>query len=173
MRKTLVISAVGAALVLGGTAAALAATGSSLPTTVPSTSTSAAPAAATTSESDARRIATGAVPGSRVTETEMESEAGRRAWKVHLSTADARYEVHVDAADGHVLKTERAGSSPQSAPMTSTTVPTTMRAPGAVVPDDYGRDDSSSGVSDDGPGHDLGDDHGGARDDSGDDNGGR
>jgi hypothetical protein len=156
MRKTLVISAVGAALVLGGTAAALAATGSSLPTTVPSTSTSAAPAAATTSESDARRIATEAVPGSRVTETEVESEAGRRAWKVHLSTSGARYEVWVDAADGRVLKTE----------------PTTMRAPGSVVPDDNGRDDSSSGVSDDGPGHDVGDDHRG-RDGSGDDNGGR
>jgi hypothetical protein len=172
MRKTLVISAVGAVLVLGGTAAAVATTDRAQPAPAPSTSKSAAPAA-TTSESDARRIATGAVPGSRVTETEMESEAGRRAWKVHLSTADARYEVHVDAADGQVLKTERAGNSPQSAPMTSTTVPTTMRAPGAVVPDDYGRDDSSSGVSDDGPGHDLGDDHGGARDDSGDDNGGR
>jgi hypothetical protein len=155
MRKTLVISAVGAALVLGGTAAGIAATGPLQPATAPTTSRPVVTAATTTGEPDARRIATTAVPGSWVTETELGTEAGRRAWKVHLTAADARYEVYVDAADGRVLRTERYAASPQSAPTTSTTAST----PGAIVPDDHGRDGSSRGVSD-GPVHDLGDDHG-------------
>jgi uncharacterized membrane protein YkoI len=169
MRKTLVISAVGAALVLGGTAAAVASTDRTGPAPAPSASTSAG-VAPNTSEADARKIATDSVPGSRVTETDLETENGHPAWKFHLSTADARYEVYVDSADGRILKTERDDDSRQSAPAASTTVPTTPRA---VVPDDHGRDDVSRGGSDDGPGHDLYDDHGGDRPDSNDDHGRR
>jgi len=165
MRKTLVISAVGAALVLGGTAAAVASTDRSEPTPAPTASTSAR-VAPNVSEPDARKTALDSLPGSRVTEVDLETENGRLAWEFHLSTADARYEVYVDAADGRILKTEHDDDSRQAGPAASTTVPTTPRA---VVPDDRGRDGVSRGGSDDGPGHDLYDDHGGDRDRHGSD----
>lgn len=176
MRKTLVISAMGAALVLGGTAAAVAATDRSEPTAAPSTSASpSARVAPAVSEPDARKTALDSIPGSQVTETDLEHEDGRLAWEFHLSTADARYEVYVDAADGRIFKTERDDDARRAAPAASTTVPTT---PPAALPDDRGRTGVARGGSDDGPNHDRYDDHGGDRDrhgsdDSGDDHSGR
>jgi hypothetical protein len=168
MRKTLVISAVGAALVLGGTAAAVASTDRP----EPAPAGGSARVTPNVSEPDARKTALDSVPGSQVTETDLEHEDGRLAWEFHLGTADARYEVHVDAADGRIFKSERDDER-RAAPAASTDVPTT---PPAVLPED--RDGASRGGSDDGPGHDLYDDHGGDRDrhgsdDSDDDHGRR
>jgi uncharacterized membrane protein YkoI len=122
MRKTLIIAATGAVLVVGGTTAAVAAVTTSSPSpsvTAPRTSTA-------IDEAVARTIATAAVPGGTVTEIALVAVQGSTVWKVHVVTATTRQEVFVDATDGRILST-----------------------------------DQRHGGHDDGPYHDLGDDHGG------------
>jgi hypothetical protein len=139
MKKALIIGAVGAILGVGGATAAIA--GATTDDRPHPTAT----AAPTISEPDARRIAVDATPGATVTETDLQTLDGRPAWKIHISTSTGRQEVSVDAANGRILKVEHStGDSPQTSRPTTTTAHRDDRRP-----------------TDDGPGHDIGDDHGG------------
>lgn len=140
MRKTLMIAAVSAALAVGGTTAAVAASHTGTLGTPARTLSSTA-----VDEATARSIATGAVPGGTVTEIQLLTLQGRATWKVHVDTATTRQEVLIDATDGRILSTDQSGGG-----ATSTTGPATSAA-----------DDQAEDGLDDGPGHDLGDDHGG------------
>jgi hypothetical protein len=162
MRKALIIAVLGGVFVVGGTAAATVGATSNdrlQPAVTPSVG-AAASTVPSTSEAEARRIAGEAVPGAQVTEIEQLSVSGRPAWKVHLSTATGRHEVLVAAANGQVLGVERSGGdSPQVSPSVRTTGTEFAPADPRWGVDD-GRDTSRKGT-DDGPNHDVGDDHGG------------
>jgi hypothetical protein len=142
MRKTLMIAAVSAALAVGGTTAAVAASHTGTPSTPTRTLSATA-----VDEATARSIATGAVPGGTVTEIQLLTLQGRATWKVHVDTATARHEVLIDATDGLILSTDQSGGG---------STPTSTAGPATSAGDDQVED----GL-DDGPGHDLGDDHGG------------
>jgi D-alanyl-D-alanine carboxypeptidase len=145
MRKALIIGLVGAVLVIGAAAATTTAATQQPPVTSP---VSAPPAIG---QSDAGRLATDAVRGGQVTEIALVTVGGRPSWKAHVSTATGRHEVFVDAATGQILAVEspNGGFIPASPGS-----PATGAAAGPVT---------SRGGSDDGPAHDLGDDHGGHR----------
>jgi uncharacterized membrane protein YkoI len=168
MRKAFIIGAVGAILTAGGATAAIAAAATDdHPRTPLTTSTTPAAASTTISETDARRIAAESVPGATITETGLESVGGRQAWKIHLNTTTGRQEVFVDAATGQILRTDRSnGDTPRPTPATTSSrmipipsraTPTTTRQDDRPSTDDHGH----RGGADDGPGHDVGDDHGG------------
>jgi hypothetical protein len=153
MRKVFVAVGVVAVLAVGGAAAAT--TGATRPrpaaTSSVSSSTSSVGAAPAIGQFDAGVIAANSVPGGQVTEIALLMVGGRPAWKAHVSTATARHEVFVDAANGQILAADLAsGGSLPASPSTSATV-----APASPV--------TPRGGSDDGLPHDLGDDHGGRR----------
>jgi hypothetical protein len=158
LRKALVIGVVGAALIVGGAAAATAGVGTNdRSTTTVSSSTA-------ISQSEAGRIGANAIPGGQVTEVNLQTVGGRPAWAVHISTSTGRQEVFVDAGNGQILTVERSnGGSPAAGPSSHAASATTS----PVTP--YGNGRSGVGGAlprggyDDGPGHDLGDDHGGRR----------
>jgi hypothetical protein len=146
MRNALMIGLVGAMLVVG--AAAVATTTATRPQPAATPSVSTPPAIG---QSEAGRIAADAVPGGQVTEIALLTVGGHPSWKAHVSTATGRHEVVVDAANGQILAVERTNSGSLPANPNS---PATAAAASPVTP---------SESSDDGPAHDLGDDHGGHR----------
>jgi hypothetical protein len=133
MRKSVVI-AIGAAAIVAAVASGVAATAA------PRITESGGPAPSTTagprvSAADAKQIALSAVPDSTVIQVESDDVRDRPVWKVILATPNGRVAVSIDAVTGQVLGQQPAESNdPTAAP--------------------------SMTASDDGPGHDLGDDHG-------------
>jgi uncharacterized membrane protein YkoI len=167
-----------ALLGLGGTALALGAedtpqaavttsAGATTSTTAPAT-TAAAPTSIGSAQASA--IAVDRVGGGQVTKVERELEHGRVEWKADVLRGGVRYEVRVDAATGTVVRV--TGSAPSgiavpapagSSTAGSGTVARSDDGPLHDVGDDHGgaSGSSSGGGSDDGAGHDAGDDHGG------------
>jgi len=143
MRKASMIGLVGAVIVMGATTAAT--TAATRPQPAATSSVSTPPAIG---QSDAGRIAADAVPGGQVTEIALLTVGGRPSWKAHVSTTTGRHEVFVDAATGQILAVEHPNGSSLPASPSS---PATGATAGPFTP---------SGGSDDGPAHDLGDDHG-------------
>jgi hypothetical protein len=136
MRKSVVI-AIGAAAIFVAVASGVAATAA--PRIAegggPVPSTSAGPRI---SVADAKQIALAAVPGGTVIQVESDDVHDRPVWKVVVATPNGRAAVSIDAATGQVLDNQPAESGDDAA------------SPGART-------------SDDDPGHDVGDDHGGDR----------
>jgi hypothetical protein len=141
MHKPLMIGMVAAVLAVGGATAV--ATAGITPIDRPRTATSSvnAPPSAI-SQSDAERIAMNAVPGGHVTGVDLETVGGRQAWDVDISTATGQHEVLVDAANGQVLSVDRPNGD-SSEPSPSSPSPGTPASP----------------TCDDGPGHDVAEDH--------------
>lgn len=135
---------------------------------------SATPTAITADQ--ARKAALAAVPGSRITSTELETEHGVRVWEVKLVTGSGvRHEVKVDARTGRVLTDDRRDdrrhdrTDDRTGDRGHDAGDDHPAAAGHEAGDDHpgartGRDDhggrSGRGGHDDGPGHDAGDDHG-------------
>jgi uncharacterized membrane protein YkoI len=117
--------------------------------------TTAATAPATTIDPDqAAGIALVRVGGGRVTGIERELEHGRTEWKVRIATAGTEHEVRVDAGSGAVTRHK------------TDTRTTRDNGRGDDQDNDRGRDDDHDDHGrgrDDGPGHDVGDDHSGGR----------
>jgi hypothetical protein len=86
------------------------------------------------------------VGGGQVTHVERELEHGRVEWKVDVLRGNVRHEVRVDDATGAVVQATGSAVSPSAAPGSA--------APRSAAPAPAVR-------SDDGPLHDVGDDHGG------------
>jgi hypothetical protein len=142
MRKPLMIGMVAAVLAVGG--AAIVANATATPNDRPRTATSSSVTAppSTISQADAERIAVNAVPGGHVTEADLQTVGGRSAWDVDISTATGQHEVMVDAANGQILSIDRPnGDSSEPGPS----------SPATPAP--------ASPTCDDGPGHDVADDH--------------
>ena len=97
--RVLVIGAAAAAVAIGGTTAALA------------TGHDDHPARATTTPvglDAAERTARAAVPGTRVTEAELDHEHGRRVWEFDLTDRDGHeHDVTVDATTGKIVQQGR------------------------------------------------------------------
>jgi hypothetical protein len=72
-------------------------------TAVPATTGTTATTPTAISQADAERVALAAVPGSRVTETRLETDRGRTVWNVHLSTPNGNVEIKVDPQTGTVV----------------------------------------------------------------------
>jgi uncharacterized membrane protein YkoI len=72
-------------------------------TTIPATAGTTAATTTAISQADAERVALAAVPGSRVTETRLETDRGRTVWNVHLSTPNGSIEIKVDAQTGTIV----------------------------------------------------------------------
>ena len=72
-------------------------------TAVPATTGTTAATPTAIGQADAERVALAAVPGSRVSETRLETDRGRTVWNVHLSTPNGNVEIRVDAQTGTVV----------------------------------------------------------------------
>ena len=72
-------------------------------TTIPATAGTTAATTTAISQADAERVALAAVPGSRVTETRLETDRGRAVWNVHLSTPTGSVEIKVDTQTGTIV----------------------------------------------------------------------
>jgi hypothetical protein len=136
MRKS-VVFAIGAAAIVVAVASGVAATAAPRIAEgggpVPSASTG-----SRVSVADAKQIALAAVPGSMVIQVESDDVHDRPVWKVVLATPNGRVAVSIDAATGQVLDNQPAESIDHAA-------------------------SPSARASDDGPGHDVGDDDGADR----------
>ena len=107
------------------------------------------------SQAAAEKIALAAVPGSRVTETRLDSRNGATVWKVHLSTASGRTEVEVNAQTGAV----RIDDDGTGTGLSTSGDDNDGDDVGEDVGDDNGVD---NGIDDHGNGGTGADDHGGA-----------
>lgn len=154
MRKTLMIAAAGVVLAVGGATAAVEAASATPITTQSVTATRASTAI---DQAAARNIATATVPGGTVTEIALLDIQGRSVWKVHVDTATTRQEVFIDATSGRIVSTEQSGGGRASASPSETPATTVNAEPDPDADDSNWRE---RGGLDDGPGHDLGDDHG-------------
>jgi len=105
------------------------------------------------SADDAKQIALNRVGGGQVGQVEQEVEHGQVQWKVRITRNGTTYDVRVDAGTGTVTRVDTGQRGDQATPTSSRTTPS--QQPG----DDRGRGRGT----DDGPGHDAGDDHGGRR----------
>jgi hypothetical protein len=94
------------------------------------------------SRDDAAAIVLAHVGAGRVTEIEQEVEHGRREWKVEVVDGTREHDVRVDAASGAITRVDADRDDRYN--------------------DDRGNDDRGRG-SDDSRGHDVGDDKGGDR----------
>jgi uncharacterized membrane protein YkoI len=124
-RTVIATTATVAALLIGGTAIATAATndtsatatprpvavqdGSStttVPTTVPITTPAGSTRAGELSRDEAAGIALAHVGAGRVTEIEREFEHGRREWKVEIVGRTGEHDVRVDATTGAITRVD-------------------------------------------------------------------
>ena len=106
--------------------------------------------------SSAATTAVARVGGGQATHVEREVEHGRVEWKVDVTRGGVRHEVRVDDATRSVVRT-----TPGAAPAP---VVRSDDGPRHDVGDDHGGRVPGKG-SDDGAGHDAGDDHGRGHDD--------
>ncbi|MFJ9678928.1 PepSY domain-containing protein [Streptomyces sp. NPDC101194] len=154
MKRKIVIAAVTAAVLVGGTAATAVALADDDGHDREARSSAASGGTARVGVEDAVAAAVGAVPGT-VTEAELDDEDGGQVWELDVYGSDkVRHDVTVDAGNGKVLgrhvsddDDDRDRQAPQSAPVSlNAAVDAALRAtPGTVTSVDLDDHDGRGG----------------------------